>query len=162
MAHKSLEKGIKEKIRNWLMEDGWKLGQQTFPNSIWAFLAEDELGRRIIIGQNKGREDEIVIQGGVNITDDTNDRIKNLSEDKRNELLWDIRFELLKTNLEFSGVGIPLKRVEMVGRIFEDALTKDCFLQRTSEVRKGILVVLWILARRFAQQPPPRQLGFQR
>ena len=153
---------IKEQVRNWLMEDGWSLRQETPPQTLWAFLAEDQFGRKIVVGQRANREDEVVIQGSVNIGDDTTDRIDRLNEDERNTLLWDLRFELVKTNLEFSGISLPLKRVEVIERIFLDGLTKDCFLQRASEVRKGVLIVLWMLARKFAQQPSPRQMGFQR
>jgi len=153
---------IKDLVRTWLMEDGWSLRQETPGQSLWAFVAEDQFGRKIVVGQRVGKDDEVVIQGAVNISDDTTDRIGRLSEDERNNLLWDLRFELVKTNLEFSGISLPLKRIEVVERIFQDGLTKDSFLQRASEVRKGVLIVLWILARKFAQQPPSRQAGFQR
>ncbi len=162
MASEMVPKQIKERIQTWLMEDGWSLRQETPEQSLWAFVAEDEFGRKIVVGQRAGKEDEVVIQGAVNIGDDTTDRIGRLSEDERNNLLWDLRFELVRTNLEFSGISLPLKRVEVIERLFFDALTKDSFLQRASEVRKGVLIVIWVLARKFAQQPPPRQVGFQR
>ena len=162
MASEMSPKQIKERIQTWLMEDGWSLRQETPEQSLWAFVAEDEFGRKIVVGQRAGKEDEVVIQGAVNIGDDTTDRIGRLSEDERNNLLWDLRFELVRTNLEFSGISLPLKRVEVIERLFFDALTKDSFLQRASEVRKGVLIVIWVLARKFAQQPPPRQVGFQR
>jgi len=162
MASEMVSKQIKERIQTWLMEDGWSLRQETPEQSLWAFVAEDEFGRKIVVGQRAGKEDEVVIQGAVNIGDDTTDRIGRLSEDERNDLLWDLRFELVRTNLEFSGISLPLKRVEVIERLFFDALTKDSFLQRASEVRKGVLIVIWVLARKFAQQPPPRQVGFQR
>jgi len=153
---------IKDQVRTWLMEDGWSLRQETPPQTLWAFLAEDQFGRKIVVGQRANREDEVVIQGSVNIGDDTTDRIDRLNEDERNTLLWDLRFELVKTNLEFSGISIPLKRVEVIERIFLDGLTKGRFLQRTSEVRKGVLIVMWVLARKLGQPPPPRQMGYQR
>lgn len=155
-------KQIKEQIQTWLMEDGWSLRQETPEQGLWAFVAEDQFGRKIVVGQRVNKEDEIVIQGAVNISDDTTDRIGRLTEDERNNLLWDLRFELVRTNLEFSGISHPLKRVEVIERLFLDVMTKDCFLQRTSEVRKGVIVVMWVLAKKFAQQPPPRQAGFQK
>ncbi len=60
------------------------------------------------------------------------------------------------------GIEVPLKRVEVMGRICFDALSKDAFLQKVSQVRKGILIVIWILAKKFATQPPRKELGFQR
>lgn len=153
---------IKDKVRTWLMEDGWSLRQETPQQSLWAFVATDQFGRIIVVGQRINKEDEVVIQGAVNISDDTTDRIRRLTEDEKNNLLWDLRFELVKTNLEFNGIALPLKRVEVVERIFLDGLTKDSFLQRTSEVRKGVIIVMWILARKLGEPPPPKQMGFQR
>ncbi len=144
------------------MEDGWSLRQETPQGGLWAFVAEDSRGRRVVVGQNANRQDEVIIQAQVNIGDDTINKLSSLPENEREELLWDLRFELLRTNLEFAGIETPLKSIKVSERIFLDALTKDCFLQRISEVRKGLLVVLWILARKFVQPPPPRQMGFQR
>jgi len=162
MASEMSSDQIKERVRGWLMEDGWSLRQETSQQSLWAFVAEDQFGRKIVVGQRVSREDEVVIHGAINFSDDTTDRIGRLTEDERTNLLWDLRFELVRTNLEFSGIDIPLKHIEVVERIFLDGLTKDCFLQRASEVRKGILIVQWMLAKKFAQPPPPRQVGFQR
>lgn len=162
MPTKMSSNQIKDKVRTWLMEDGWSLKQETPPAGLWAFVATDQFGRIIGVGQRKDKEDEVVIQGAISIGDDTNDRITRLTDHDRNDLLWDLRFELVKTNLEFIGIALPLKRIEVVQRIFLDGLTKDCFLQRTSEVRKGVLIVIWLFARKLGQPPPPTQMGFQR
>lgn len=162
MTTEMSSKQIKEQARAWLMEDGWSLRQKTPDQGLWAFIAEDTFGRKIVVGQKTGKEDELIIQGAVNIDDDTTDRIGRLAGDERNNLLWNLRFELLRTNLEFSGISLPLKRVEVIERLFLDAITKGSFLRGLSEVRKGVLIVMWMLARKFAQQPPPRQMGFQK
>jgi hypothetical protein len=162
MATKMSPDQIKDKVQTWLMEDGWSVRQETPSMSLWTFVATDQFGRVIGVGQRKNKEDEVIIQGAINIGDDTNDRITRMTDDDRNNLLWDLRFQLVQTNLEFSGIVLPLKRIEVVERIFLDGLTKDCFLQRTSEVRKGVLIVMWLFARKLGQPPPPKQMGFQR
>ena len=162
MATKMSPDQIKDKVQTWLMEDGWSLRQETPSMGLWTFVATDQFGRVIAVGQRKNKEDEVIIQGAINIGDDTNDRIMRLTENGRNNLLWDLRFGLVQTNLEFSCIGITLKRIEEVERIFLDALTKDCFLQRASEVRKGVLIIIWLFARKLGQPPPPKQMGFQR
>lgn len=162
MAEEKLPDHIRDRVRTLLMEDGWSLRQQSFPRTVWAFIAEDSLGRKIAVGQNTDREDQVVIQGAVAISETTTSRIAQLPEDERNNFLWDLRFELLRTNLEFSGVQFPLKHIEVTERIFLDALTKDVLIQRTSEVRKGVLMIQWMIQRKFAEQPPRRQLGFQK
>jgi hypothetical protein len=162
MAEERLPDHIKERVRTLLMEDEWSLRQESFPRTIWAFIAEDLLGRKIVVGQNIDREDQIVIQGGVTLDEITTNRIEQLPEDERNNFLWDLRFELLRTNLEFSGIQLPLKHIDVSERIFLDALTKDTLIQRASEVRKGVLMIQWMLQRKFAEQPSRRQLGFQK
>lgn len=162
MAEETLTSRIKEKVHDWLMEDGWSLRQESFPQAIWAFVAEDRLGRKIVVGQNADKEDQVIIQGAVIFDEKTTNKIAQLPEDERNNFLWELRFELLKTDLEFSGIEIPLKSIQVSERIFFDALTKDSFLQRASQVRKGVLIIQWMMLKKFAQQPPRKQLGFQK
>ncbi|MBC8511850.1 MAG: DUF2299 family protein [Dehalococcoidia bacterium] len=162
MVGEIFSEDAKTKVRAWLMEDGWSLRQESGAQVAWVFVAEDRLHRKLVVGQNTGREDMLVIQGAVALDEEMTNRVEQLSEKQRNDFLWDLRFELVRTDLEFSGVQIPLKRVEVSERIFFDALTKDTFLQRASQVRKGVIIVQWMLARRFAQQPPKKELGFQR
>lgn len=162
MAGKTTPQHIKERIREILIEDGWGIRQESSPTAIWAFVAEDRVGRKIAVGQNKGREDQIIIQGTIAIDEVTNNRLGQLSEEERNNFLWDLRFELLRADLEFDGIEMPLKQIKVKTRVFLDAMAKDTFLLRISQVHKGVLIVLWMIARKFAQQPPRRQLGFQR
>jgi hypothetical protein len=162
MAEKTAPEHIKERIREILMEDGWSIRQESTPKAIWAFVAENRAGIKIVVGQKIDREDQIVIQGSIHPDEIITSRMAQLPEDERNNFLWDLRFELLRTDLEFSGIETPLKQVEVSTQIFLDALTKDTFLLRTSQVRKGLLAIIWMLAKKFAQQPPRKQLGFQR
>jgi hypothetical protein len=162
MAEKTTPDHIQDRIREILMEDGWSVRQEPASKAIWAFVAENRAGIKIVVGQKIGKEDQVVIQGSVSPDDIIAYRMAQLPEAERNNFLWDLRFELLRTDLEFDGVMMPLKRIEVSTRIFLDALTKDTFLLRTSQVRKGMLAIVWMLAKKFSQQPPKRQLGFQR
>jgi hypothetical protein len=153
---------LKDLIRTWLMDDGWSLRQDTPKDSIWVFIADDGRGRRVVIGQRDGKEDQILLQGAVTIDDATSKKIDQMPNEEKNDLLWDLRFELLRTSLEFSGLELPLKQVGVTGRIIADSLSKDYFFNKVSEVRKGVLIIVWMLQRRFAEQPPAKQMGFQR
>lgn len=151
----------KTKIQAWLMQDGWSLSQAD-EGVAWAFIAEDRLKRKVVVGQPKGRPDELVIQGAIKFDETMTKKAEQLPKKEQDEFLWELRFELVRTNLEFSGIKMPLKRIEVSERIFLDDLTKDSFLQRVSQVRKGVLIILWMLSRKFEQEPPKREFGFQR
>ncbi len=162
MTSEITPKDIRDKAQQWFMDDGWSIRQEKTPDASWAIVADDGKGRKVIAGQKPGRNDQLIFQAAVIIDDITSSKINDLPEGERNDLLWNLRFELLRTDLEFMGVETPLKRVEVAGRLCFEALTKDAFLNKVSQVRKGILIVLWMLARKFATQPPRKELGFQR
>ena len=162
MVGELFSEDAKAKVHAWLMEAGWGVRQESGVGVAWVFVAEDRFKRKVVVGQPAGKPDELVIQGAVKFDETMTNKVEQLPEKERDEFLWELRFELVRTNLEFNGVRIPLKRIEVSERIFLDALTKDTFLRRVSQVRKGILIVLWMLARKFAQEPPKREFGFQR
>lgn len=162
MADSITSSNIRDLVQKWFMEDGWSVAVEITPDATWALVADDGQGRKVLTGQKTDREDQLLIQGAVLFDDAATNRVSQLPEGERNNLLWDLRFELLRTNLEFSGVQLPLKQIDVMGRICFDALTKDAFLQKVSQVRKGVLIVGWMLARKFAQQPPRGDLGFHR
>jgi len=64
----------------------------------------------------------------------------------------------LQADVEFEGLTDPLKRIVVAEPIFYDALTKDLFVQRFSQVKRAMLLILWSLRRFFAEPPPP--MGF--
>ena len=160
MSNKTFTNDVKDTVHKWLMDDGWKVGKRTFPEAAWAFVAEDNLGRKIIVGQRSDRRDELLIQAQVTFNDDDRAKLDSLPQDGRDNFLWDLRFELLRTNLDFRGIQLPLKNMEVMLRISSDALTKDAFRQGISQVAKGILIIQWTFMRKFAQQPPQKQMGF--
>ena len=89
------------------------------------------------------------------------EQISRLPSEERNDFLWNMRFSLLNLGVEFSGVAEPPQEVCISQRIYYDGLTKDHFLQRVSQVRNGVLTVLWMVARKLAQPPPERTVGFK-
>ena len=157
MTENALPNDIKKKVEKWLMEDGWTLQEESTPSAIWTLSAEDNAGRKILVGQQNSRKDQLFVQASV-VLDEMTNKIAQLEERKRSDFLWDLRFELLRTNLEFGGIQLPLERVGVSGRIFSDSLTRGTLLQLASQVRKGILAIQWMLWRKFEQQPP--QEGF--
>lgn len=145
---------IRGKIQAWLMQEGWKIGEQVSPDTQWIILAEDEHQRKIAVAQKIGRDDQVIIQGGVNVVDPIRGQFMAISQQQRQEFLNDLGLKLIEINCEFAGLKEPLETIIVTQRIYYDALTKDAFLQRASLVRNGLLVVLWAMARRFGQAPP--------
>ena len=149
---------VEETIKTWLVEEGWSLTEQTQPELRFAIVAQDEAGRKLIVGQENKRPDRIVIQASVTYGPDDQKRFNALPQKKRREFLWELRFDLLQMDVEFGGLSEPLQRVSVSQLIFYDALLKDAFMQRLSEVKKALLLIMWKVAQ-LMEEPPP-QMGF--
>lgn len=152
---------IQKQIQTWLMEEGWRIREENVPDAEWFLSGESEARVRIGIGKRRGRPDQIIIQGSVTFQQEQQEQITRLLSEERNDLLWNMRFSLLNLGVEFGGVTEPPQEVRISQRIYYDGLTKDRFLQRVSQVRNGVLTVVWMVARRLAQPPPERTVGFR-
>jgi hypothetical protein len=144
-------------VQNWLMSDGWQLSEQVHPNMAWLIRAEDGGGKRILVGQYKDREDNVLLEANVNFADDYRLKFETLPTDRRREILWRLRFQLLAMNVDFVGVGEPLKNVVLTQRVYLDGLTKDAFIRRFLAVRNSILAVIWSIIQDLEGVEPPSE-----
>ena len=157
-AENPVQDDVQSRIGQWLQEEGWQLAQETRPEFRFIIIADDGAGRKLTISQHSQKLDRVTIQAGVAIPDEQAKKIMALPRKKRQDFLWDLRFELLATDVEFSGLSEPLGRITLGQPIFYDALSKDLFMERLSEVKKALLLVVWKVAR-LMEEPPP-QMGF--
>ena len=148
---------IRDQVQNWLMSEGWQLSEPTHPEFAWLIRAEDAGERRILVGQHKAREDRVHLEANVRISDDHRKQFESLAEDKRREVLWDLRFQLLQMNVDFVGVAEPLKDIILTQRIYLDGLTKDAFIQRFLTVRNAVIAVIWSTIKDLMDVKPPAE-----
>ena len=145
----------RDQVQNWLMSEGWQIAEPTHPDFAWLIRAEDGGERKILVGQNKAREDRIHLEANVRISDDHRKQFEGLAEDKRREVLWNLRFQLLQMNVDFVGVAEPLGEVILTQRMYLDGLTKDSFIQRFLTVRNAIIAVIWSTIKDLMDVTPP-------
>ena len=147
----------RDKIQNWLMNEGWQIAEQPHPDVEWLIRAEDGGGRRILVGQNKAKPDQIHLEARVNLADEHQKMFETLAADIRREILWNLRFRLLSMNVEFVGVAEPMQSVMLTQRIYLDGLTKDNFLQRFLIVRNAVITVIWSIIQYLEDVEPPAE-----
>jgi hypothetical protein len=147
----------REKIQNWLMADGWNIAEQAHPDLVWLIRVEDAGGRRILIGQNKLRQDLIHLEARVNVADEHRSKFGSLPEEKRREILWRLRFRLLGMNVDFAGVTEPMDGVSLMQRIYLDGLTKDTFIQRFLTICNAVSAVIWSIMKDLEGVEPPAE-----
>jgi hypothetical protein len=139
------------------MSEGWQIAEPTHPEFAWLIRAEDGGERKILVGQNKAREDRIHLEANVRISDDHRKLFESLAADKRKEILWNLRFQLLQMNVDFVGVAEPLQDIILTQRIYLDGLTKDAFIQRFLTVRNAVIAVIWSSIQYLEDVKPPAE-----
>jgi len=147
----------RDKVQKWLMSEGWQIAEQTHPDMTWLIRAEDAGGRRIVVGQNKARQDLIHLEAAVDLSDEYRKMFESFPEDKRREILWNLRFQLLFMNVDFTGVADPMQAVVLTQRIYLDGLTKDAFIQRFLVVRNAVILVIWSIIQYLEGVEPPAE-----
>ncbi|UCG14027.1 MAG: DUF2299 family protein [Deltaproteobacteria bacterium] len=145
----------RNKIQNWLTSEGWKLSEQIHPEAAWLIRAEDAGGRKVLIGQNRTALDQIRFEARVKVASEHREQFDNLPDQRKREILWNLRFRLLSMNVDFSGVGELMESVVLTQRIYLDGLTKDTFIQRFSVVRNAIIAVIWSITQDLEGVQPP-------
>ncbi len=148
---------VEADISRWLSEEGWQLSPYTQTDLCFGVAADDG-STKLIVAQLAQMPDRISIEAGITIIDDHVNKFAGLPEKKRREFLWDLRFALLQMDVAFQGLSEPLQQVMVGQTLYCDALTKDLFMQRLSEVEKAVLLVIWKVGR-LMEEPPP-QAGF--
>ncbi len=149
---------LRARITSWLLAEGWQLAEKNHEDAVWLLEASDSQGRHLVVGLRKGKTEQVLLEGAVALSDQHRERFLALPHPTRQDLLWDLRFTLLALGVDFHGVQEPFERVVLGQRIYQDALTRDRFTQRVSQVRNAILAVLWTVARRLDQAAPPPEI----
>jgi len=149
------ENAVRDQVQNWLMSEGWQISEQFHPDLAWLIRAEDAAKRRILAGRSKARPDMIHLEARVNLADEHRKMFENLPHETRRKILWDLRFRLLAMNVDFVGVTEPMQAVLITQRVYLDGLTKDNFLQRFSNVRNGVITVIWSIIQNLEGVEPP-------
>lgn len=148
----------KAKIQNWLLEEGFSIQEVPNQDAVFKFNVTDSEGRTVTVGQGSDKKDEVSIMVAIDASG-SGSRINAMAAEKRDVVLWDLRFCLLNAGVAFKGVGSPLEMVELYTAIYYDGLTKDRFLFRLFSLRRALALVLAVIGRAL-QEPPPR-IGFR-
>jgi len=140
---------MKKKVSEWLNEESFFFEEVADPDTIFNFSTK-VAGIAFDIVQDVSRE-VVVVRSALIFNDEQMEIIKGMSERRRDDFLWDIRFMLLGNN-EISGFQIKpdLEHIEILIQsrgIFQDALTKDRFIHSILIVHKAITMIIWMLSR---------------
>jgi hypothetical protein len=139
------------RIKDWL-ETEWTLSEIYDPNTSWIVQAINKApsaeAQAFVVLQTTIFPDQLLIQGSAEVVPEMQEQLTAMTAAERREFLWDLRFGLLKLGVEFTGVVDPLEMVMIRKSIWDNALTKDEFMNRVDQVNSAVIYVIWMLQRR--------------
>lgn len=157
----AFEPQVRARLEGWLAADGWTLSEAAATDAEWLVVAFHPSGIRIQVGQKPERPDVVLLQASVSLSAEHRERLTTLPPAQRVELLWDLRLDLLRSGVEFDGLGEPLDRVRLHLRLYVEDLTRTGFLERVDRLRHLVLLVITRVTRLLAAPgagPEPDQV----
>jgi hypothetical protein len=146
---------VRAKLKQWLEEDGYTVkvldGKTTY---FTLGIEHPTLRVSLTVGQLLGHKDRITILGALSISELHRQKLEELSENQRNEFLWDLKFTLVSNDIPFempprgraSGQLAELDllpdQIIVSQAVWYDGLTKDSFMRRFHQAVKGMFLVL--------------------
>jgi hypothetical protein len=153
------------KLQGWLVEEGFLLRKEDNPQANFQYAVTSPVGINLVVLQQLGKKDQIVVAGVVNIEDQVQKKILELSDSERGDFLWDLRFSLLLSHFQFQfqpqGADV-MQQIMIVDPMWYDGITKDTFMKSLSTVTNGVLLVLWKIVRKFGGQLPKQESAYVR
>jgi len=146
VSNQDPSENLKSKVHNWLKEEGWDLQEVAQPKFSWAFVVE-RTGLNLDVAQQEGKSDQCIVRIALNLID-AKPALTKLSQDEVDELIWQLRFELARQEVEFEGVDSPLEQVAIFRTIYSDDLTKNSFSDTLGKVLRAFMLLRLVLTRR--------------
>jgi hypothetical protein len=153
----------KEKIKNWLVQEGlFKAEDQ--PENLYFQLAAEfpaKSGRHLSIIQPKNHEDMIVVFSRIRLADAHQMALSAMPPKEKERLLWQMRYDLLfqDASFEIEPAGSDMQSIRFTREIYYDGLTKNELMQAIRNNFKCELYVVWKFQEIFGGGPTNRIAG---
>jgi hypothetical protein len=136
---------VEESIRSWLNKGPYSVKKESYQNSIWhfAFNVQTDGGRRFTLGQLKQDNESrfITFIVGINLNDQIKLGITKLSDKQREQLANELRVELVQLRAGYSGLRLPLEKLQINAKTPIVGLTEWDFMERV-RLMDGVLIVV--------------------
>lgn len=142
---------IQNKVQKWLSDEGLFRQKVADENTNFHFMINYPEGHVLDVIQPKGKEDMILVACATNVSPEHQTEIKKLSNKKKEDFIWDLRFLLNGQFVDFQ-LQHPnniLQNFVITEEIFEDGLNKDRLISTVKKIFRAKLQGIWKIQREF-------------
>ncbi len=152
MTASSTAEGVRERISRWLAGEGWSISELRHQQTRWLLRAQDQQQGVLLVGRSKEPEDQLRLQADITIDPAHREKLGEMPEKQKDEMLWRLRFSLLEMNLQFTGLSATPERISVFRHLYLDGLNKNMFMDALGRVRSAVLMVIWSFRRELDPQ----------
>ncbi|MGB9936293.1 MAG: DUF2299 domain-containing protein [Methanobacterium sp.] len=142
---------IENRIQKWLSDEGFFRQKVPDDNANFHFVINYPEEHILDVLQPKGKDDMILIACATNVSPEHQTEIRNLSNEKREEFMWDFRFLLNNHFVDFQ-LHHPeniLQSFLITDEIYEDGLSKDRLISTVKKIFRAKLQGIWKIQKEF-------------
>lgn len=142
---------IEDNVQKWLTDSNLFKKKVQDDNTNFHFLINYPEGNAMDVIQPKGNDDLVVVGCATNVSPEHLSEMRNLSNKKKEELIWDFRFLLNSQGVDFQ-LQHPeniLQGFLVTEEIFEDGLSKDRLISSVKKVFRAKLMGVWKIQKEF-------------
>lgn len=154
-----MKEEMARKVRDWLVEEGIYKDKIADENADYHFLAEIPPNSRqfIDIVFPRNRDDMVVVASGIKLSDEHYRSLMGLSAEKRDEVLWKMRFDLLflPTGFQILPDANNPQLFQFTRELYFDGLNKNLFMDAVKQVHRCKLYVIWTMQRISGKRDEP-------
>jgi len=138
-----------ERIRKWLVEEGWRVEDHPDPNVMLKVDVALGNGQSVSLIHEIQYPHHITIAKELVFGEEFQVAFSTLTRDIQRDTFWSIHRDLCIMGVEFDGPGAPPDRMRYYTAVFLDGLNKDTLIQRISLVQRAVALTIWTLDRGF-------------
>lgn len=134
------------KVMQWIVESSFEGSLVSGSNNdfVVEFLENEKLPQFQIIHQNN-ETPYVIIASLVKIPESDRTRLKNLNQTKFEQLIWDIKLNLLQMGVDFTvrGAEKDPDAWEVQKRLFLNQANTNQFHETYSKVKNALISIIW-------------------
>lgn len=140
------------RLTEWLLAEGWRLTEGAGEGAAWALRGQDPGGKVVVLAQEKASPHRLVLHASVRLDESHAEKLEGFVRQQQEDLCWRIRIKLLDMGVDFQGVAVPLRQINLRMRLYAEDLTRSRFFDTLGRLQNAMLYVIWTV-RRILDQP---------
>ncbi len=144
---------IEATLRKWLDNLRYKIQADPQDNRVFQFKAEDSDNRVMIVARPKeGLTEFILVGGSWTIPQDLQPKFDGMTDDERNGMLEELKIEMLRLKVSYSGFIHPLRQVGVQVRVpCDETCTQSLFLQQFETAKFAYILMTVVMEKALRQ-----------